>query len=261
VQDADTAKAILNSGYLKANRTGSQVATDAQTELPVVSFSRNLNYALSGANVDRNYQVVLVFDRSTIEANYKTLSTSQSKEVRGSAYGSFSDKIRAKNSLKYDVDGDGQLTGKDADEIFRQGIMGKKSRQEVGQILGQTKHDYHRPKAGGEFEEVVPVKSGKLPLNRILVGFYLVPGKAASKDEELLNNPMRLDMPKPNVFVKATQEQPVNEEELDENLRKWFKEKWVRFGPDGKIRGACARGDDSEGKPKCLTQTKAQNLG
>ena len=50
-------------------------------------------------------------------------------------------------------------------------------------------------------------------------------------------------------------------EQLDETLRKWFKEKWVRFGPDGKIRGACARGDDSEGKPKCLPQKKAQNLG
>jgi hypothetical protein len=50
-------------------------------------------------------------------------------------------------------------------------------------------------------------------------------------------------------------------EDLDENLHKWFKEKWVRFGPDGKIRGACARGDDSEGKPKCLPQSKAHNLG
>lgn len=53
----------------------------------------------------------------------------------------------------------------------------------------------------------------------------------------------------------------VDETELDENLHKWFKEKWVRFGPDGKIRGDCARGDDSEGKPKCLPQKKAQNLG
>jgi len=50
-------------------------------------------------------------------------------------------------------------------------------------------------------------------------------------------------------------------EQVDENLHKWFKEKWVRFGPDGKIRGDCARGDDSEGKPKCLPQSKAQNLG
>ena len=47
---------------------------------------------------------------------------------------------------------------------------------------------------------------------------------------------------------------------IDENLHKWFKEKWVRFGPDGKIRGDCARGSDSEGKPKCLPQKKAQKL-
>lgn len=49
--------------------------------------------------------------------------------------------------------------------------------------------------------------------------------------------------------------------EVDEDLRKWFKEKWVRFGPDGKIRGDCARGSDSEGKPKCLPQSKAHALG
>ena len=50
-------------------------------------------------------------------------------------------------------------------------------------------------------------------------------------------------------------------EGLNENLKKWFKEKWVRFGPDGKIRGDCARGSSSEGKPKCLPQKKAQALG
>jgi hypothetical protein len=52
--------------------------------------------------------------------------------------------------------------------------------------------------------------------------------------------------------------QPV---QLKENLRDWFKDKWVRFGPDGKIRGDCARGDSSEGKPKCLPQAKAHALG
>ena len=51
------------------------------------------------------------------------------------------------------------------------------------------------------------------------------------------------------------------EQELEEDLHKWFKEKWVRFGPDGKIRGDCARGKSSEGKPKCLPQSKAQALG
>jgi peptidoglycan hydrolase-like protein with peptidoglycan-binding domain len=56
-------------------------------------------------------------------------------------------------------------------------------------------------------------------------------------------------------------EKKLSTQDLEEDLRKWFKEKWVRFGPDGKIRGACARGDDSEGKPKCLPQSKAHSLG
>jgi len=52
-----------------------------------------------------------------------------------------------------------------------------------------------------------------------------------------------------------------SDEFVSENLKQWFKDKWVRFGPDGKIRGDCARGSDSEGKPKCLPQSKAQSLG
>ena len=48
---------------------------------------------------------------------------------------------------------------------------------------------------------------------------------------------------------------------ISEDLRKWFKEKWVRFGPDGKSRGDCAREKSSEGKPKCLPQSKAHSLG
>ena len=53
----------------------------------------------------------------------------------------------------------------------------------------------------------------------------------------------------------------ISETDLEENLRDWFKDKWVRFGPDGKIRGDCARGSESEGKPKCLPQSKAHALG
>jgi hypothetical protein len=49
--------------------------------------------------------------------------------------------------------------------------------------------------------------------------------------------------------------------ELEENLHKWFKEKWVRFGPDGKIRGKCAREKESEGKPKCRPLKSAQAMG
>lgn len=50
-------------------------------------------------------------------------------------------------------------------------------------------------------------------------------------------------------------------ESLDESLRDWFREKWVRFNPQGKIMGPCARGSSKEGKPKCLPQAKAHALG
>jgi hypothetical protein len=59
----------------------------------------------------------------------------------------------------------------------------------------------------------------------------------------------------------ATKTLEETETELAEDLKKWFKEKWVRFGPDGKIRGDCARGSRKEGKPKCLPQSKAHALG
>jgi hypothetical protein len=64
----------------------------------------------------------------------------------------------------------------------------------------------------------------------------------------------------PNTKISSVEE-ITDLNELRENLRKWFKEKWVRFGPDGKIRGDCARGSESEGKPKCLPQSKAHSLG
>ena len=48
---------------------------------------------------------------------------------------------------------------------------------------------------------------------------------------------------------------------LDESLHDWFnKEKWVRMDTKGNIKGPCAR-EPGEGKPKCLPQSKAHNLG
>ena len=53
----------------------------------------------------------------------------------------------------------------------------------------------------------------------------------------------------------------MSETELEEDLKKWFREKWVRFGPDGKIRGECGGRSSGEGKPKCLPASKARSLG
>lgn len=48
--------------------------------------------------------------------------------------------------------------------------------------------------------------------------------------------------------------------EVSEDLRKWFREKWVRMDTKGNIKGDCAR-EPGEGKPKCLPQAKAVALG
>jgi hypothetical protein len=50
-------------------------------------------------------------------------------------------------------------------------------------------------------------------------------------------------------------------ERADESLHDWFtKEKWVRMDTKGNIKGPCAK-EPGEGKPKCLPQSKAHNLG
>jgi len=49
------------------------------------------------------------------------------------------------------------------------------------------------------------------------------------------------------------------EETVNEDLRKWFRQKWVRMDTKGKIKGDCAR-EEGEGKPKCLPIAKAQSM-
>ena len=52
----------------------------------------------------------------------------------------------------------------------------------------------------------------------------------------------------------------VKEEEIEEDLRKWFKQDWVRMDTKGNVKGHCAR-DPGEGKPKCLPRERAISLG
>jgi hypothetical protein len=73
------------------------------------------------------------------------------------------------------------------------------------------KHNYFRPKAGGEAEEAVVVPKGKLPLQGSIVGFWVDPKSELAKDPAIMNDPRRLDMVRPNQFVKAKQSQGVAE--------------------------------------------------
>lgn len=221
-EDAETAKKILSSGVFKAGLSA-QSATDAQTTLPTVSFGRNLAYQMGGENVGRDYEVVFVVNRNALEQKYKTLGTSQSRETRGLAHPKPGDIAAGVRARSYDIDKNKTLNKQDADDIFAKGTItdfGKPaSRTTVGQRVGLAKKEYFMPKSGQEFEEVVPTKTGTIPWNGILVGFYLVPKKAASRDPELLNHPLRLDMPRPNQFVKANANQSPSEsiDYLEEN--------------------------------------------
>jgi len=47
--------------------------------------------------------------------------------------------------------------------------------------------------------------------------------------------------------------------EVKEDLRQWFKDKWVRMDTKGNIKGDCAR-EPGEGKPKCLPIAKARAM-
>ena len=46
---------------------------------------------------------------------------------------------------------------------------------------------------------------------------------------------------------------------LNEDLRKWFRDKWVRFDTKGNIKGPCAR-EPGEGKPKCRPLASARAM-
>ena len=46
---------------------------------------------------------------------------------------------------------------------------------------------------------------------------------------------------------------------MNEDLRKWFSQKWVRMDTKGNIKGDCAR-EPGEGKPKCLPLAKASAM-
>lgn len=222
-EDAATAHKILDSGVFKAGNS-KQDAADAQTNLPVVSFGRNLNYQLNGGDVGRDYQVVFVVDRSKLESNYKTLSTSQSPMVKGLAFAPKQSAAKVANATAYDVDHNRNLTSADVDSIFQllqkdssakigqigwvlDGTGGRRAptRQEISNIVSPAA-SYFKSKSGKEYEEIVPTKTGTIPWNNILVGFYLVPGKEAANDPTLINHPLRLDMPRPNTFVKTTPE-------------------------------------------------------
>lgn len=73
------------------------------------------------------------------------------------------------------------------------------------------------------------------------VGYAFFAGKSAKSG---------FDMAKEHIRSK---------QKLKEDLRKWFREKWVRYDTKGNIKGPCAR-DEGEGKPKCRPLASARAM-
>jgi len=57
----------------------------------------------------------------------------------------------------------------------------------------------------------------------------------------------------------ALKKKQMEEDTFNEDLRKWFREKWVRYDTKGNIKGPCAR-EEGEGKPKCRPLASARSM-
>ena len=181
---ADGLKGMLSSGSIRS-ATGPQAATSAQTRLPTVSVTRDWGYA-SGAQAQSQLggigrDAILVLDRNTVESNFKTLGTSQSTIVKGLSLNPYLSK-------------DGKARSQNTDPMARANAKAK------------MKYAEPTTKAGGEFEEAVVVPKGALPLKGTMVGFWVNPKSELMKDPAIMNDPRRLDMIRPNQFVKATKQ-------------------------------------------------------
>lgn len=62
-----------------------------------------------------------------------------------------------------------------------------------------------------------------------------------------------------NSFINGGKATDIDYDLVNENLRKWFQDKWVRMDTKGNIKGDCAR-EPGEGKPKCLPLAKARAM-
>ena len=196
--NTEGAKKILSSGFFLGNTEGKQTASDAQTTLPTVSFSRSWQYELNPGNVGRDpYQVVFVVDRRALETKSKTFATSQSQDVRGLGWHS-SDKQNIDPKTRKKIKGKVNFNRALVD-VNKDGVISPEEMRDAGDLYTR----YIASKAGGEFEEIVPVKNGKLPLKGILVGFWINPKTDAASDETLMNHPMRLEQTGPNTFKRA----------------------------------------------------------
>lgn len=61
-------------------------------------------------------------------------------------------------------------------------------------------------------------------------------------------------------FMRELLQEVIAESSMEENLRNWVKEKWVRIDSSGNIAGACGTSKDKKNPDRCLPIAKARSL-
>jgi hypothetical protein len=98
------------------------------------------------------------------------------------------------------------------------------------------------------------------PFTRVDLDKIAKSKKREEKEKGLLRKPGSSMKKNTMNYIDKVDKLSENDESIEEDLRKWFKQKWVRMDTKGNIKGDCAR-EPGEGKPKCLPQARAHALG
>lgn len=143
-----------------------------------------------------------------------------------------------------------KLDSHDYDTI--DGLMKKISREH--DVTGKELHDDFVSKHGKTPDNWIKTLK-ESSAAAIAAATAIAKKKSGNYDERGFRKTKYKNPDHPN--VKSNEQR---KKEIDEDLRQWFKQKWVRMDTKGNIKGQCAR-DPGEGKPKCLPQAKAHALG
>ena len=123
----------------------------------------------------------------------------------------------------------------------------------------QKERDYPEKKESDKVEEALIRKSDKSGVPFEILAEVYNRGYA-SWNSSMKHNAEQNAFHRVNSYISGGKARELDNDIVTEDLRNWFREKWVRMDTKGNIKGDCAR-EPGEGKPKCLPMAKAHSIG
>lgn len=122
----------------------------------------------------------------------------------------------------------------------------------------QKERDYPEKKESDKVEEALIRKADKSGVPFEILAEVYNRGYA-SWDSSMKHNAEQNAFHRVNSYISGGKARELDSDIVTEDLRQWFKDKWVRMDTKGNIKGDCAR-EEGEGKPKCLPVAKARAM-